>query len=88
MNYIIHAVKERPAAHKAPDGSLNDFDTPNASDNVYSLAARRDELEKLEGLPAEVLNRVDSFGNTLLVWAADGGALSVIEFLLRHNSEC
>ena len=84
VNYIVHAVKGRPPAIN-PDGSLNEFDEPHATE--YSLAAQRGELEKLQRLPSEVLNWADSYVNTLLIWAADGGSLSTLQFLLKHSPD-
>ena len=43
--------------------ALNDFDTPNASDNVYSLAARMNW--KAGRLTSRLLNRLTPY-NTLL----------------------
>jgi myosin heavy subunit/ankyrin repeat protein len=68
-----------------PDNTLNKFPTPQP-DNEHSLAASKDEVDKLRGLSMEVLRAVDVHQNTLLIWAADKGAVATVEFLLEKDS--
>jgi len=68
-----------------PDGTLQKFPTPHP-DHDYTLAASKDEVEKLRGLSSVELRKVDSWGNTLLIWAADSGSVSTVQFLLQHDS--
>ena len=66
----------------ASSGALKKYPTPKPQ-TAAGLAAAQGNLELLRGMDAAALREADAHANTPLIWAADAGHGSVLEYLLQ-----
>ena len=68
-----------------PDNTLNKYPLPNPHTEL-SLAVSQNDVGKLMQRHDKELMATDGYGNTLLIWAADRGALNCLNYLLEKKA--
>jgi len=64
------------------DNTLNRFPTPDPILLNSSLAAAQDNVMKIKTIPIKDINQLDSYGNTVLIWAANNGSIHTVNYLI------